>query len=170
VADNLVRLRKARGLSTTRLSAALKGIGHSIPATGITRIEKGERRVDVDDLVALAVALDVSPTAFLLPPTVVGEVDVAGGKTVKALNAWMWVNGRRPLDTPDDEEEAGAALDDHQIHSLPPGLRKWRPQDEVTVTLEDQVPVVAAMRRVSEEDARREVYRRAGIEDEGKQS
>lgn len=165
-ADNLVRLRKARGLSTTRLSAALKEIGHSIPATGITRIEKGERRVDVDDLVALSVALKVSPGALLLPPTVVGEVEVAGSKTVNALDAWLWMNGQRPLEALEDEEQAGAALDDHQIHSLPPGLRKWRPQD-VTVTLEDQVAVVAAMDRTSEDEARREVYRRAGIEAEG---
>lgn len=166
VADNLVRLRADRSFSTTRLSAALKEIGHAIPATGITRIEKGQRRVDVDDLVALAVALRVSPTALLLPPTVVGEVEVAGSKSVKALDAWLWMNGQRPLESPEGEEQAGAAIDDHQIHSLPPGLRKWRPQD-VKVTLEDQVAVVAAMDRITPDEARREVHRRAGIEDGG---
>lgn len=128
VADNLVRLRKARGLSTTRLSAELKGIGHSIPATGITRIEKGERRVDVDDLAALAVALKVSPTAFLLPQTLVGDVQIAPECSVTAVEAWMWATSRQPLGLPREQsEEKRAVLDDHQLHSLPPGLRTWRP-------------------------------------------
>lgn len=130
VAANLLRLRTARGLSTTRLSAALKKLGQSIPATGITRIEKGERRVDVDDLVALAVALKVSPAALLLPPTVVGEVELATAETAKAIDAWLWTIGQRPLDRPADEEAERAAFDDHQVHSMPPGLRRWRPKPE----------------------------------------
>lgn len=166
-AANLLRLRTARGLSTTRLASALKGIGHSIPPTGITRIEKGERRVDVDDLVALAVVLGVSPTALLLPPTVVGDVEVAGGKTTPALGAWLWMNARGPLEAPEGDEQARAAFDDHQVHSLPPGLRGWRPQaqPDVSVTLEDQARVVANVERISFEDARRKVYGRAGIEE-----
>src|SRR3954469_12722831 len=90
VAETLVRLRTTRGLSTTRLSAALKEIGHAIPPTGITRIEKGTRRVDSDDLVALAVVLKVSPTALLLPSTIVGTVELTDGKAVAALDAWLW--------------------------------------------------------------------------------
>lgn len=130
VAANVLRLRTARGLSTTRLSAALKEIGHSIPPTGITRIEKGERRVDADDLVALAVALRVSPTALLLPPTIGGEVELTAGKTVDAINAWMWMTSERPLEVPKGKEEESAARDDHQVNSLPPGLRRWWPRPE----------------------------------------
>lgn len=169
VADNLVRLRMDRSLSTTRLSAALKEIGHSIPATGITRIEKGQRRVDVDDLVALAVVLKVSPTALLLPPSLLGEVELAPRRSVNAIEAWTWAMSRYPLDLPKEQGEARrTALDDHQMHSLPPGLRTWRPQD-VTVTLEDQAAVVADMRQITLEEARREVFRRAGIEATGEQ-
>ena len=129
-AANLKRLRKDSGLSTTRLSAALKEIEHNIPPTGITRIEKGERRVDVDDLMALAVVLKVSPTALLLPLTLVGEVDLTEGKTVPALDAWMWATSSRPLDLPKEEEARRTAMDEHQVRSLPPGLRKWRPKPE----------------------------------------
>lgn len=163
VADNLVRLRKARSLSTTRLSAALKEIGHSIPATGITRIEKGERRVDVDDLAALAVALKVSPTAFLLPPTLIGDVEVAPKRSVPAVEAWMWATSRQPLGLPKEGEARRAALDDHQVHSLPPGLRRWSPS-EVGMSLDDQAMVVAKMERIPFSEAREKVYGRAGAE------
>jgi hypothetical protein len=117
-------------LSTTRLSAALKEIGHAIPPTGITRIEKGTRRVDSDDLVALAVVLKVSPTALLLPSTIVGTVELTDGKAVAALDAWLWATSQQPLDRPEGGEERSAARDDHQVYSLPPGLRRWWPKPE----------------------------------------
>ena len=82
VAENLLRLRKIRGLSTRRLSARLGEIGRPIPASGITRMELSERRVDVDDLVALAVALDVEPTQLMLSPSELTiEIFVGGGET-----------------------------------------------------------------------------------------
>lgn len=49
------------------LSRKLAEMGREIPPLGLRRIETGERRVDVDDLVALALALDLSPLALLLP-------------------------------------------------------------------------------------------------------
>lgn len=103
VAINVLRFRTARGLSTTRLAAALKEIGHSIPPTGITRIEKGERRVDTDDLVALALALNVSPTALLLPVTEDSEVpiDLTDEVALPARKAWEWVDGDEPHATTD---------------------------------------------------------------------
>jgi transcriptional regulator with XRE-family HTH domain len=152
-----------RSLSTTRLSAALKEIGHSIPATGITRIEKGQRRVDVDDLAALAIALKVSPTALLLPPTLVGNVEVAPKRSVPAVEAWMWATSRQPLGLPTAGESRRAALDDHQVHSLPPGIRRWSP-GEVGMSLDDQATVVAQMEHISFSEAREKVYGRAGAE------
>lgn len=56
---NLVRLRALRNLTTRGLSEICTRLGRPIPPTGITRIEKGERRVDVDDLLTLASALQV---------------------------------------------------------------------------------------------------------------
>lgn len=97
VAVNLVRLRRARNWSTTRLSAALEELGQPIPATGITRIEKGQRRVDTDDLVALAVALNVSPVTLLLPPSSGDQMaSLAKNYEVTSRTAWQWVMGQRP--------------------------------------------------------------------------
>lgn len=69
VAANILRLRKVRGLTVRALSARLAKCGRSIPSSGLTRIELGERRVDVDDLVALAEALEVEPSQLILPPS-----------------------------------------------------------------------------------------------------
>ncbi|KAB1149249.1 helix-turn-helix transcriptional regulator [Streptomyces luteolifulvus] len=131
VAANLKRLRTARGLSTTRLSDALKEAGQPIPATGITRIEKGERRVDVDDLTALAVVLGVSPSALLLPPTKSPQevVEITGGGEVASDTAWAWADGTRPL-----RMEAGheyAATLEYALYSRPPWLQPGGPQGYV---------------------------------------
>ncbi|MFF4248644.1 helix-turn-helix domain-containing protein [Streptomyces sp. NPDC001822] len=110
--ENLPRLRKARGLSTTALAEKLKDVGQHIPPTGITRIEKGQRRVDADDLVALALVLNVSPIALLLPPTWGDEqVRLTSEISLNARTAWLWAEGR----TPANDWAAGAAgaeLDD----------------------------------------------------------
>lgn len=65
-------VERLRGRTTVReLSARLSKLGRPILPSGITKIEQGSRRVDVDDLVALAIALKVTPTRLLLgpPPT-----------------------------------------------------------------------------------------------------
>ncbi|MER6557243.1 helix-turn-helix transcriptional regulator [Streptomyces sp. NPDC001027] len=123
MAANLRRIRNARGLSTTKLAVLLKDAGQSIPATGITRIEKGERRVDVDDLMALAIALGVSPSALLLPPTDSPEqtVDITGGGSVPSDTAWAWLDGTRPLRL--SESNAYAATLEYALYSRPPWMR-----------------------------------------------
>src|SRR6476661_6760490 len=68
VIANLKRLRDDRNLTYTQLSNRLKALAHwSISPVGVRRIEDGERRVTVDDLLAFAVALGVSPVTLLMP-------------------------------------------------------------------------------------------------------
>lgn len=96
-AENLRRIRDARGLSTARLSKLLEDVGRPIQPTGITKIEKKERKVDVDDLVALALVLNVSPLALLLPPVDGDEsVSLAPAVEVPAWLAWEWAEGTSP--------------------------------------------------------------------------
>lgn len=73
VRANIRSLRDRERISGAELSARLKKIGRPIPPLGIQRIEAGSRRVDTDDLVALAVALGVSPIRLLMPES--AEVD-----------------------------------------------------------------------------------------------
>lgn len=68
LASNLPRFRKARNMSQRELSVALCTAGRPISPTAINRIERSGRRVDVDDLVALAAVLGVPPGALLEPP------------------------------------------------------------------------------------------------------
>ena len=65
VARNIRLLRHHRGLTYIALSRCLAEIGHPILDTGLMKIEKGRRRVDVDDLTALAEALQVEACALL---------------------------------------------------------------------------------------------------------
>ena len=67
VAAQVRRWRSARGLSYAALATRLAELGWSIPILGLRRIEAGARRVSVDDLLALAVALEISPFRLLAP-------------------------------------------------------------------------------------------------------
>jgi len=61
------RLRKVRGLSLRDLSARMADAGRPILPIGLSRMANGRRRVDADDLAALAKVLEVDPAALLVP-------------------------------------------------------------------------------------------------------
>ncbi|MGW0626618.1 helix-turn-helix domain-containing protein [Streptomyces sp. NPDC002758] len=127
VAENLARLRKARGLSTRQLSADLERRGRLLSPSGITRMEKAERHVTTDELVALAVVFGVSPSALLLPFTEKPDdsVAVSGAGRVPALAAWEWADGRTPL-----RYEPGRHPEDqwmeYELYGRPAWLRPLR--------------------------------------------
>jgi transcriptional regulator with XRE-family HTH domain len=122
VAENLARLRKTRGLSTRQLSAELERRGRSVSASGITRMEKADRHVTADELVALAAALKVNPSALLLPLKDGPEesVEISGVGTVGASEAWDWADGRRPLGVARGDLDS---LLDFDLYARPPRHR-----------------------------------------------
>jgi transcriptional regulator with XRE-family HTH domain len=67
VAHNVRALREARGLTQTDVSDRMGAIGRPLQPTGVLKVEQGTRRVDVDDLVALALVFDVPPVELLGP-------------------------------------------------------------------------------------------------------
>lgn len=69
VATNVLRLRRARGLSIYALSDRLRAAGRPITPSAVGKIERLARQVNVDDLSALAAALDVEPFHLMLAPT-----------------------------------------------------------------------------------------------------
>ncbi len=114
---NIARLRG--GMQYKQLSEKLAEIGRPIPPLGLRRIEDGERRVDVDDLVALAVALDVNPAALLLPSEDRGvPVEVTGVGSIEFKELWRWSDGVKALRDSTDatdsvmENELRGHLDD----------------------------------------------------------
>lgn len=62
-------MRSVQRMTTEQLAERVSDLGRPMYATTITKIEKMLRRVDVDDLTALATALGVTPVQLLEPPT-----------------------------------------------------------------------------------------------------
>ena len=105
VRANITRLRAFRRLGYTELSEKLKDLGKRISPLGLRRIENGARRVDTDDLFALAVALGVAPVTLLIPNADDGGEQVAATGVIEKCDAerlWNWVSGYEPID-PDEE-------------------------------------------------------------------
>lgn len=92
------------------LTELLEKAGHPIAPLGLRRIEAGERRVSVDDLVALAVVFDVSPLTLLLPADGQGSLasgltgvrGEGGAKAVPHNVQWLWGLAEEPLTMPLD--------------------------------------------------------------------
>lgn len=98
VRANVRRLRDAQGVSAAELSKKLDSLDRPIPLIGIQRIEAGTRRVDADDLVALAVVLGVSPITLLMPHTPDRDerLPIAGVKMAAAA-LWDWLRAERQI-------------------------------------------------------------------------
>lgn len=118
VAANIARLRKRAGLTTRVLADRLTDAGRRVSQSSITRMERGDKVVTTDDLVALAVAFRVSPAALLLPldddPD--NAVEITGEGEVSADAAWSWASNERPL--PFDDTDTAAL--EYALASLPP--------------------------------------------------
>lgn len=139
LSEAVAGLRQARGLSQRRLSARLAALGRPLIPLAVSRLERGERRTDVDDLLALAVALGVNPSALLLPRHVPPGtvVELTPACRVPAGDAWAWADGSRPLPAEGDEDTGRAweRAADFQRHARPDGGTAGRPL---------QVPVMLA--------------------------
>jgi transcriptional regulator with XRE-family HTH domain len=106
------RIREDQRLTYVELSGRLTDVGRPIPVLGLRRIERGERRVDVDDLLALATALRVAPIDLLVPAVLAdGEAyDVGPGMTTTAGRARDWLCGTGFLKDPDSPAEFAEAI------------------------------------------------------------
>lgn len=62
VADNIKAVRTAKSITYAELSRRLEKLRHRIPPLGLRRIERHERRVDIDDLFYIAEALGLDYT------------------------------------------------------------------------------------------------------------
>lgn len=100
VAANVRRHRERMGLGFAQLSRELIKAGRDIPPLGIGRIESGERRVDVDELTALAAAFGVCPATLLMPEVADAEavVQLTGAEKGQAQRIWSWLTGSYPLE------------------------------------------------------------------------
>lgn len=102
VAENIKRLRGT--MQYKQLAEKLTEIGRPIAELGLRKIESGERKVDVDDLMAFAIVFGVSPLTLLLPD------DGSAWMTTRITGyphdigdnvAWLWARGDEPLELPE---------------------------------------------------------------------
>lgn len=76
VRRNVRRLREQHRWSYREVEERLSRAGRAISTLALSAIDTGERRVDVDDLVALATVFDLSVEKLLQPPA---DCDICHG-------------------------------------------------------------------------------------------
>ncbi|WJV47643.1 helix-turn-helix domain-containing protein [Streptomyces flavofungini] len=98
---NIKRIREGQRLTFVELSERLAETRRPIPVLGLRRIERGERRVDVDDLFALAHVLGVSPVDLLIPLDLADDepYNVTPKVSTTAGMARDWIGGMGFLST-----------------------------------------------------------------------
>ena len=99
VAANLRRARQSIGVDLRELSARIKETGRTVSPSALSKIENGDRRVDVDDLTVFAYALETTPAALLAAgedaPALAGVPD--GQFAPEEIE--RWIQGRVTLTT-----------------------------------------------------------------------
>lgn len=92
VADQIAELRQQAGLSRAQLTAKLESAGRPLSGVVIQRIERGDRPVDVDDLIALALALEVDPVRLMFGLGA-DEIDITPTWRADPTTARLWAQG-----------------------------------------------------------------------------
>lgn len=89
--------RAALGLSAQQVSDRTRGFGYPVTRVAISKIEGNTRsgKIDVAELLTLALALEIPPPLLLFPDFPDGEVEVVPGKRAENTAALRWLAGRR---------------------------------------------------------------------------
>lgn len=130
VASNVRRLREAARLSYAELERRLEDAGRKVPVLGLSSIERERRRVDADDLAALALALEVSPATLLMPDTESGDDTpaVTGAEPgAAAESVWQWLVAEGPLNLRVERTERSVSIDRAQYDTFRTTARpRWQ--------------------------------------------
>jgi 8-oxo-dGTP pyrophosphatase MutT (NUDIX family) len=102
LAGNIRTLREAHRLNQPQLAERMRNAGRFMHASGISKIEQLDRRVDVDDLIGLAIALGVTPDRLLLTGRITPDIadqaiELTSAVQMPVLDAWQWAVGDTPL-------------------------------------------------------------------------
>ncbi|MBV8540059.1 MAG: helix-turn-helix transcriptional regulator [Pseudonocardiales bacterium] len=120
VAENVAALRTDRGYTKTELGRLLAGLGRPMTLDVLAKLEGQQRRVDPDDLVALALALRVTPNRLLLPGKAEDtEVQLTPARAASGRDVWTWASGEKllaPNDGPFVVEHHSRFLSENRPH------------------------------------------------------
>ena len=101
VAANLRAARQAIGMDLRTFAAKVKETGRAISPSALSKIENGDRRVDVDDLTVFAYILQTTPAALLTPPEDAALPTGVPDGPYSAEETRAWVHGQAKLTTDD---------------------------------------------------------------------
>jgi transcriptional regulator with XRE-family HTH domain len=120
LAENVRALRKERGFDLADVAEKMAQFGRPLSLNGVSKIERGKRGVDVDELVALALALGVTPNRLLLTPDA-GEqpVTLAPDLAVSERAAWQWATGEVPLQVWPPDRRLNSDDDRFEVENRP---------------------------------------------------
>jgi transcriptional regulator with XRE-family HTH domain len=100
----LREVRKLKGWTQQNLAAALGRAGVELNEFVITRMESGNRRVSVDEAIAIATVLGVSPLHMLVSLNDDETLQLVPRlPAVRAVDARAWLRGQRPLRQADEQ-------------------------------------------------------------------
>lgn len=103
--------RERQNLNLAALARRVTALGRPMNTLAVQRIEAGARRVDVDDLIALALALDIAPIALLAPAGDSGDETFATADEqpeVPLDQIWPWLRGEQTRNPHGGDDQAFA--------------------------------------------------------------
>jgi transcriptional regulator with XRE-family HTH domain len=97
IGRNLRQLRDERGVKLAELSDRMGQLGQPLGITGLSKVENGKRGVDLDELAALARALNVPPLLLIFPLGKQPTIEVLPGVEQPTWPAARWFTGEEPF-------------------------------------------------------------------------
>jgi transcriptional regulator with XRE-family HTH domain len=127
-AARLKEVREWHRLSQAGLSRRLEQTGHTIDRGRIAKLETGRARPTVEDLLAIALVLDVSPLFLVVPP--LGTRLRLGKESLQAPDARAWWRGLEPLPGQLPEAFQAQKAEDEIPMEYRAAVRAYRPPKE----------------------------------------
>lgn len=133
---NLRTLREAARLSQKQFLARLRdGLGTPMDQSTLSKKERGDRALSIDELLRFAAVLDVSPVELLLPRTPDGDLHLSASLRIPAAQAREWIRGWRRLNRFDGVPDTALTLPDQETHDRLEDLRSAIQRVEIEVQI-----------------------------------
>lgn len=128
VGGNVERIRHIRNMTGKDLSGKLADLGVSMSVATVSEIERSKRKVSVNELLVLAVALNTSIIDLLMPPD--GDtLSVAVGNELGVDDLYWWLRGDQPWPSDASMDEFVKAARGHHQRML------WSNSDPVVKSI-----------------------------------
>ncbi len=130
----LREVRRLRGWTQADLASALASAGVDLGESAVVRMERGIRGVSLDEAIAIATVLGVSPLHMIIPVDDNGA-QLAPQITVATTDARAWIRGQRPLTEADEQlYYAQAPASEAEWLAIAPGAWRFKTREDYEAT------------------------------------